>query len=363
MDGKWLGLGECSRGETLKILYREFQVQKRVALAISRGVQSGSSNWEVAIESEGILGLGEAAEFSIPGSVQSSAHLGKELERVAVVLSGYSVWDRELIGERMVQEGIASSVRAGIDMALWDWVGKVGGIPVWRMMGLASRSRVPTSVTIGIQSPESAKSRWMQWMELGGLRAVKVKMGSPDGIEADQAMYRGLEEVLPEGIHRSVDANGGWSVEDAIEMSRWLEERGVDHIEQPTHPGDIEGLRAVHRGSRLPIMADEICRTSRDIPRLSECCSGINIKLLKCGGMSEALRMIHTARSHGLRVMLGCYSQTVLGNTAANQLGALVDYIDLDSHLNLRDDPYRGCILEDGFLVNNNLPGLGVTHA
>jgi muconate cycloisomerase len=363
MDGKSVGWGECLRGGTLKILYREFQVHKRVALAISRGVQSGSSNWEILVESDGVVGIGEAAEFSIPGSVQSSEYLGSELVRAAGVLSGYSVWDRELIGERMVQEGIASSVRSGIDMALWDWVGKVGGIPTWRMLGLSSRSRVPTSVTIGIQSAESAKGRWMQWMELGTLRAVKVKMGSSGGIEADQAMYRGLEEVLPEGIHRSVDANGGWSVEEAIAMSYWLGERGVDHIEQPTHPDDIEGLRAVHRGAGIPIMADESCRTSEDIPRLSECCSGINIKVLKCGGMSEALRMVHTARSHGLRVMLGCYSQTVLGNTAANQLGALVDYIDLDSHLNLRDDPYRGCHLEDGFLVNNHLPGLGVTHA
>jgi muconate cycloisomerase len=110
-------------------------------------------------------------------------------------------------------------------------------------------------------------------------------------------------------------------------------------------------------------MADESCRTSRDIPGLVGRCSGINIKILKCGGLTEGLRMIHTARAHGLKLMLGCYSQTSMGNTAANSLGSLVDYIDLDSHLNLKDDPFVGCRFDDGYLINRDLPGLGVTHA
>jgi muconate cycloisomerase len=110
-------------------------------------------------------------------------------------------------------------------------------------------------------------------------------------------------------------------------------------------------------------MADESCRTSNDIPLLASSCSGINIKILKCGGLSEALRMIHCARAMGLKVMLGCYSQTSLGNTAANQLASLVDYIDLDSHLNLKNDPYVGCRLDNGYLINREIPGLGVTHA
>jgi muconate cycloisomerase len=119
----------------------------------------------------------------------------------------------------------------------------------------------------------------------------------------------------------------------------------------------------VHYGSPIPVLADEACLTSRDIPALAGACSGINIKLSKCGGISEALRMVATARAHGMKVMLGCYSQTSLGNSAANQLASLVDYIDLDSHLNLKRDPFVGCRFEDGYLHNRDLPGLGVTHA
>ena len=347
----------------IKLTCRGFEVQKRVALAISRGTQAGSRNWEISIESDGLEGFGESAEFSIPHTTQTFDHLGIELSRAASIVASYEPWQRESIHGALVAQGIASSAIAGIDMAIWDWCGKAMGLPVWKLLGVSQSPSVPTSVTIGIQSPESAQRRWMQWLELGVVRAVKVKMGSPEGIRADQAMFEALAALLPSTVHRSVDANGGWSVPDAIAMSRWLAERGVDHIEQPTEPSDLEALAQVHRGSSLPIMADESCRTSRDIPGLVGRCSGINIKILKCGGLTEGLRMIHTARAHGLKLMLGCYSQTSMGNTAANSLGSLVDYIDLDSHLNLKDDPFVGCRFDDGYLINRDLPGLGVIHA
>ena len=347
----------------MKLSYRGFRVHKRVALAISRGTQASSQNWLVQIEHEGLQGIGEAAEFSIPHVEQSFELLGKELARAELIASPFSPWQREEVHAALVQAEIASSAIAGIDMALWDWCGKACGQPVWKLLGVDRSPKVPTSVTIGIQSPEAARQRWYQWLELGMIRAVKIKMGSPHGIEADQAMLEGLREILPAGIHTSVDANGGWSVKDAIAMSEWLAARGIDHIEQPTHPDDLEQLASVHRQASLPIIADESCRTSKDIPGLVGRCSGINIKILKCGGVTEATKMIHTARAHGMKVMLGCYSQTALGNTAANQLGSLVDYIDLDSHLNLKDDPFLGCVLSDGQLINPEQPGLGITHA
>ncbi|MFM8570841.1 MAG: mandelate racemase/muconate lactonizing enzyme family protein [Pirellula sp.] len=347
----------------MKLTYRGFEVHKRVALAISRGTQSSSQNLEIRILKDGVEGIGEAAEFSIPHTAQSFGFLEQELARAESILRAFDPWQREQIHTALTEHRIASSAIAGIDMAVWDWCGKVAGQPVWRLLGLSQLSKVPSSVTIGIQSPESAQQRWAQWLELGVIRAVKVKMGSPAGIRADQAMFEALAKLLPDQIHRSVDANGGWSVADAIEMSRWLAQRGVDHIEQPTDPGNLEALAQVHRESSLPIMADESCRTSKDIPGLVSCCSGINIKILKCGGLTEAMRMIHTARAHNLKLMLGCYSQTSLGNTAAHQLASLVDYVDLDSHLNLKDDPFVGCRFDDGFLVNRELPGLGVTHA
>ena len=347
----------------MKISYRGFEVQKRVALAISRGTQSSSRNLEIRILRDGVEGIGEAAEFSIPHATQSFDLLELQLAAATEILRPFDPWSRHEIHTAMVDSNLPSSVIAGIDMAVWDWCGKSLGQPVWKLLGLNKAASVPTSVTIGIQSPESAQQRWAQWLELGVVRAVKVKMGAPAGIQADQAMFEALCKLLPDNIHRSVDANGGWSVSDAIKMSSWLADRRVDHIEQPTDPSDLEALAMVHKESILPIMADECCRTSKDIPNLIGRCSGINIKILKCGGLTEAIRMIHTARAHDLKVMLGCYSQTTLGNTAALQLASLVDYVDLDSHLNLKDDPYVGCRFDDGYLFNRDMPGLGVTNA
>lgn len=347
----------------MKLTYRSFEVNKRVPLAISRGTQSSSVNWEVHLTEDGVTGIGEAAEFSIPATSQPSDFLGIELERTVPMLRPLHPWQRHEAETALIEAGVASSVRAAIDMALYDWAGKAVHQPVWRMLGVPMRSSHPTSVTIGIASPERAQQRWMQWLELGVVRSVKIKLGSPEGFAADQAMFDAVHRLLPSNVRIGVDANGGWSVADALSMCDWLSDRGVEHVEQPVAPIDVSGLREVHAHSPIPVFADEACRTSHDLKALVGACSGINIKLLKCGGISEALRMIYAARAMGLSVMLGCYSQTALGNSAANQLAPLVDVVDLDSHLNLRNDPFVGCRFDDGYLVNRELPGLGVTHA
>lgn len=347
----------------MKLSFHPLELHKTIPLTISRSTQSTSRGYEVRVLHEGIVGLGEAAEFSVPGNEQSFESLHKDLVQSIPLVQPFSPWQRAEIEQALRDRAVASSVIAAIDMALHDWVGKALYQPVWRILGLGETGRAPNSVTIGIASPEMAQQRLVHWLEVGVIRAVKIKMGSQDGIEADQARFEAVRKLLPDATRIGVDANGGWSTKDALTMCRWLAERSVDHVEQPTAPGDSEALRNVHYGSPIPILVDESCWTSRDIPPLAGSCSGINIKLAKCGGISEALRMIATARAHGLQIMLGCYSQTSLGNSAANQLSALVDHVDLDSHLNLKNDPYIGCRFANGFLHNRDLPGLGVTHA
>ncbi|MEN9229637.1 MAG: enolase C-terminal domain-like protein, partial [Thermostichus sp. DG02_5_bins_236] len=166
---------------------------------------------------------------------------------------------------------------------------------------------------------------------------------------------------IPLGSLITVDANGAWTVEQTLSMSNWLAGQGVSYLEQPLDRGREAGLITLWHESKLPIFVDESCFDSRDIPGLVDRVHGINIKLMKCGGLREALRMIHTAKAHGLQVMLGCYSNTALGNTAAAHLAPLVDYLDLDSHLNLVDDPFCGALLEKGRLVPTDRPGLGVS--
>jgi len=200
-------------------------------------------------------------------------------------------------------------------------------------------------------------------LDVTTVKAVKVKLGSPSGIEADQAMLKAVLAEAPAQTVFSVDANGGWSLEDAIAMSHWLEGVGVTYIEQPLPRGEEESLLPLYRESPLPIFVDESCFDSRDIPALVDRVHGINIKLMKSGGLAEALRMIHTARAHGLKIMYGCYSDTALANTAAAQLAPLADYLDLDSHLNLADDPFVGAELHEGRLIPTEQPGLGVSLA
>ncbi|NJN86003.1 MAG: dipeptide epimerase, partial [Leptolyngbyaceae cyanobacterium SL_7_1] len=167
----------------------------------------------------------------------------------------------------------------------------------------------------------------------------------------------------PKAAKVSVDANGGWSLQGAIAMSHWLAEQGVTYIEQPLPEGQEDDLPALYRASPLPIFVDESCFTSHDIPQLADRVHGVNIKLMKSGGLTEALRIVHTARAHGLQLMIGCYSDSTLANTAAAHLAPLLDHLDLDSHLNLVDDPFQGATLHDGCLLPNDLPGLGVTNS
>ena len=202
---------------------------------------------------------------------------------------------------------------------------------------------------------------WLEQLGNDNVRAVKIKLGSSAGIEADKAMLLAVQEDAPTDAKVSIDANGGWTVEDALHMGDWLADHGVTYIEQPLPHGQEEDLPKLYGRSPLPIIVDESCFNSRDIPSLAPCVHGINIKLMKCGGLSEALRMVHTAQAHGLQIMFGCYSDSTLANTAAAQLAPFADHLDLDSHLNLLDDPFLGATLNHGCLRPSDQPGLGVS--
>nr|MCU0720995.1 hypothetical protein [Pirellula sp.] len=177
---------------------------------------------------------------------------------------------------------------------------------------------------------------------------------------ADQIMLEAIREMAPAEAYIGVDANGGWSLDQAIEMSNWLSSRGVAHMEQPLAPENHHNYPELFARTELPIFLDESCCSCEHILQHGRYCHGVNIKLTKCGGLTEALRMIAVARSMKLQTMIGCYGNTTLGNAAAHQLASQIDYIDLDSHLNLVNDPTSGLEFRDGFLINSDKPGLGV---
>ncbi|MEH1936815.1 MAG: dipeptide epimerase [Nostoc sp.] len=339
-----------------------FTVNKRFPLTISRGTTAQTTNVWVRISHDRIEGWGEASPFGVGNHRQSTDTIKNALEQVVPLLQPFSPLQRQQIEQILTQNQIPSAARAALDMAMHDWLGKRVGLPLWQIWGLDRNQIVPTSVTIGINSPEAARARARDWLQFTDVRLFKVKLGSPDGIDADKKMLLAVREEapLPEFF---VDANGGWSLEDAIAMCNWLANLGIKYVEQPLPRGQEKSLAKLKEHSPLPIFVDESCFTSSDIPDLANYVDGINIKLMKSGGLTEAMRMVHTARAYGLQVMFGCYSDSSLANTAALQLAPLADYLDLDSHLNLIDDPFTGALLKEGRVLPNDLPGLGVQHS
>jgi L-Ala-D/L-Glu epimerase len=347
----------------MQIKVQPFMVNKRVPLKISRGTTSQTTNIWLRLEEDGIEGWGEATPFSIGSQQQTTAEIMTALAELAPLLEKFHPLQRQLIHQTLGYrewQRIPSAARAAIDVALHDWLGKRANLPLWKIWGLDLADTVPISVTVGINSPAGAQQRVAQWREIFDCNFFKLKLGNPEGVAADKAMFEAVQAMVPQA-KLTVDANGGWDLETAISMSHWLAERGVSHLEQPLRRGAEGDLLPLKTASPLPIFVDESFFVSKDLPGLADRVAGINIKLMKCGGLSEALAAIHSARAWGLQVMIGCYSDSCLTNTAAAHLGALVDYLDLDSHLNLMDDPFQGATISEGKLLPSARSGLGMS--
>ena len=345
----------------MQLTVEPFTVTKRFPLRISRGTTAQTTNLWLRLTADGITGWGEITPFSITkGGKKDTDQLLAEINSIQPFLQNFHPLDRQVISGLLEKWQVSSAVCGGINLSLLDWLGKRANLPLWCMWGLNANHLVPTSVTVGIDTPEGAEKRVKNWVSAFQPKIVKIKLGNPLGIAADQAMFLAVRNAVP-SLQLTVDANGGWSIADAIVMSDWLKDYGVAYLEQPLAAEDEKNFETLYRRSPLPIFADESCKTSRDIPRLASYVDGINIKLMKAGGLSEAKRMVQVARACGLKIMFGCYSDSSLANTALCHLAPWADYLDLDSHLNLIDDPFMGVRYDEGRLYLNDLPGLGVT--
>jgi muconate cycloisomerase len=350
----------------MELTLRRFTLTKRYPLTISRGTVASSENLLVEIRSEGATGMGEMAPVSIGGEPETVETALADFERWSDGLADLSPWDFQRIEAALDERGGGRASRAALDIALHDWLGRRLGAPVWRLLGLDRDAIPPTSITIGINPPEVIRERTPEILARTEARALKVKLGSPDGLDADRDIFAAVQEAAS-GANRNllwrVDANGGWTVAGAGEMIPWLASLGVEFIEQPLARGQEEDLPAVRSSSPLPIYADESCRIAADVPPLADRVDGVNIKLMKCGGIREAMRIMHVARANNLKVMMGCMSESSLAITAAAQISSLSDSLDLDSHLNLLPDPYAGATLQEGRVLPNDEPGLGVRRS
>lgn len=342
----------------------DLPTRREFRIAREGGARRRRSVWVRLRDGEGVEGWGEAAATPYYGETADTvvaampslsavlAEVGADpfaLDRIETALA--VVAGRSANGRRVAHP----SARAALSAALHDLVGKRLGMPVWRLWGLDPTAPL-SSYTIGLDRPDRMRERVR---EAADRPILKVKVGTA----RDEEVLRLIREEAPERIVR-VDANTGWSVQEALARLPMLEAYDVELIEQPLPAADFEGAAALRRRSRLPIVADESCETAADIPRLAACFDGINIKLAKCGSLREALRMVHVARAHGLRLMLGCMVESTLGIAAAVQLAPLVDWTDLDGAALLARDPFRGPGLEpSGALRFNEAAGLGVARA
>jgi L-alanine-DL-glutamate epimerase-like enolase superfamily enzyme len=348
-----------------------FALTKAVPLAISRGTTAAVEHLLVTIDHDGITGLGETGGFDTGHRSFSTAAVEQELTALLPRLE--TLEPEPLQALEPLLAGLSPPARCGLDLALHDWWGKRLGVPLGRLWGLDLGQGVSTSVTLGLGPVEAVLARLERWWEQLPATRIKLKLGSPDGLDHDRALVAAVAAAL-ERRHDStgvacelqVDANGGWELEAARSVLGWLAEQGVVLVEQPLAPrsdpeADSAGFAALDLHCPIPLVADESCWDLPDLIRLAPYVDGVNIKLLKCGGLAEALLMARTARRLGLAVMLGCYSDAALLNGAAAQLLPLVDWPDLDSHLNLIDDPFEGPGLSGDWIVPGPGPGLGVT--
>lgn len=335
------------------------QLEKLYPLAISRGVMSSSENLFVTISHNGFTGIGELSPAT--GSAWTASRGRDQLSKFVSTsgLFGAEPPAPHVAYATMRSWEIDPPAMAALDVALWDLLAKQARLPLYRLLGLP-RPTVPTSVTIGINPPEVTRERVPDILSRTQAKCLKIKLGSPEGRDHDKEHFlAAAESSKPFGSSLRVDANGGWSVEEAIEMMAWLADRGVEYVEQPLAQGQEEDLPYIFKDRPLPIFLDETIRFSEDVPAVADRCDGVNLKLMKCGGLTEARRIVATARAHQLGTMIGCMSESGIAIAAGAAIGALFDHIDLDSHLNLNPDPATGAPIVDGVVMPTELHGHG----
>jgi L-alanine-DL-glutamate epimerase-like enolase superfamily enzyme len=330
----------------LRVVHRDLDLRLRHTFRIARGAADTRENLLVELEWEGQRGLGEAAPIRRYGQDRASA------ARAVEAMAGRLGDPRHFAGAA----GAAalpgeSAAEAALDIALHDLAGRRLGVPLYDLLGLDPRRMPATSFTIGMDTPEVVAQKVR---EAADYAILKVKLGADE----DRALLEAVRDTTDRPLR--VDANEGWSFEGALKRLEWLRRMGVEFVEQPLPADQLEATRELRKRSPLPFFADESVHRAEDVPRLVGAFDGINIKLMKCGGLAEALRMIAVARAHGLQIMLGCMIESSLGISAAAQLAPLVDHADLDGNLLLAEDPFEGVRVVDGRLVLPDRPGLGV---
>ncbi len=328
---------------------------KRLVLAHTWTIARNSSDYKdnvfVKIEKDGITGIGEAAPNVRYG--ENAELTTEKIEEARTLFDEHELYHfidlKAAIDQSVTRQSCA---KAALDIAIMDWIGKAYNLPLYKLFGLNPAKAPKTSFSIGIDTPENIIKKVR---EADQYPLLKIKVGKKN----DEEIIGAVRSVTDKPIR--VDANEGWKTkEEALEKIQWLKSQGVEFIEQPLPSDMIKETAWLRERVDMPIIADEAVKNASDIPKLAEGYDGINIKLMKSGGILEALRMIQMAKALDMQIMLGCMIESSVAISAAAHLSPYVDYADLDGNLLLSEDPFKGVGVEKGQFVFTDKPGLGV---
>jgi L-alanine-DL-glutamate epimerase-like enolase superfamily enzyme len=335
----------------MKLTLHTFDLPLRHTFRISREAIDVQPTLIVELEQDGHHGYGEAT---------TNRYYGATLENMSAALRGI---EGELAAARLgdpirlwesLQPKFAdnSFAQCALDQAAWDLYGKLHGRPTWMELGVKSLQNLPLSnYTIGIADIDTMVTKMQEFADWP---IYKIKLGTPHDVEIVRELRRHTRATF------RVDANCGWTADETIRNAPLLKELGVEFIEQPLPADRWQDMQRIYRECALPVMADESCQVTADVARCAGYFHGINIKLVKCGGITPAVRMITEARQLGLTVMVGCMTESTVGISAIAQLLPLLDYVDMDGAVLLAADIATGAWVERGVCHFPDVPGNGV---
>jgi len=346
----------------LKLRFAPYELQLQHTFTVATYSRTTTPDVQVEVEYDGLIGYGEA---SMP------PYLGQSVESVMDFLSRV---DLEQFSDPFRIEDIMAyldtiapssklqlgakddtAAKAAIDIALHDLVGKLLGAPWYKIWGLNPENTPDTTFTIGIDTPDVVREKTRECADRFNI--LKVKVGRDE--QSDKEMIQAIRSVTQLPI--AVDANQGWKDREmALDMIYWLKEQGIVMVEQPMPKEQVDDNAWVTAHSPLPVFADEAMQRLVDVPKMKGVYHGINIKLMKCTGMREGWKMANLARALGMRVMIGCMTETSCACSAAAQLSPLVDFADLDGNLLISNDRFEGMTVVKGKITLNEWPGIGI---
>jgi L-alanine-DL-glutamate epimerase-like enolase superfamily enzyme len=334
-----------------RITVKIYELKLKQAWGLSRGTWTTRRNAFVRIERDGVVGLGEAAPIARYSETAESAAAFIEKARPVLLkdLREYAV----RFGEIEALGPGEHAAKAALDMAVLDWVGRKLGEPVWRLLGLGRDKVVTTTYSIGIDEVPVMQQKVRDAPDFG---VYKIKVGTAD----DRKIVEGIRAVTDKPL--ITDANEGWKTkEEALEMIDWMADQGVELVEQPLPADRLEDQGWLKERAKIPIFADECLIRPSDLPRIAPYFHGVNVKVMKCGGLQEAVRLAGMGRALGLKLMIGCMIESSLGISAAAAVAQLFDRADLDGNILISNDPFQGVKTVKDVLALGDGPGLGVT--